>query len=363
MTEDIPAHGASAEAIRKAFGERNRARLLTEYFSGAGGVATGNAWKHVYRLLLSIDRTIGLVHCYEGDKCQPGKPWYPRSLMVHGWIADQFGTSPMDLAKEIDWLFRRASVDLASLAVVASRTHRVVEQRRPFQDLGFPEPGEHPELTAVIFDTISEWLHSEPPRAVQRELTERILAYVNQENKRKNLIGEGFEDTIAAILCHIPGLADSYDVYTRRLLHDVPGFARGRANEKPRKVDLVLVRKSDCRRILVTAKWSVRADREEQFMSDFRDYSQLETLGTDFDYVLITNEFDAARLVRACERRRENAPLFTDVVHVQPTAPALAYRDVKPNSKQKAHVMRLHMATGRLSSLEGWIRRLTSSVS
>ena len=31
------------------------------------------AWKHVYRLLLWIDSTTGLAHCYESDKSQPGQ--------------------------------------------------------------------------------------------------------------------------------------------------------------------------------------------------------------------------------------------------------------------------------------------------
>jgi hypothetical protein len=48
-------------------------------------------------------------------------------------------------------------------------------------------------------------------------------------------------------------------------------------------------------RTFVTAKWSVRADREEQFMGDFQAYERLESAGPDFGYVLITNEFDAAR--------------------------------------------------------------------
>ena len=35
-------------------------------------------------------------------------------------------------------------------------------------------------------------------------------------------------------------------------------------------------------RTLVTAKWSVRADREEQFMRDFQAYERLESAGRDF---------------------------------------------------------------------------------
>ena len=34
-------------------------------------------------------------------------------------------------------------------------------------------------------------------------------------------------------------------------------------------------------RILVTAKWSARADREEQFMSDFQAYERLESASRD----------------------------------------------------------------------------------
>jgi hypothetical protein len=40
-------------------------------------------------------------------------------------------------------------------------------------------------------------------------------------------------------------------------------------------------------------------------MSDFQTYERLESMGEDFAYVLVTNEFDAARLRAACERRRQ----------------------------------------------------------
>jgi hypothetical protein len=214
---------------------------------------------------------------------------------------------------------------------------------------------------AIILEALSRWMHAEPPADVRRQLTERIMAYVGQENKRKNLVGEGFEDTIAAVLRRVPGISESYEVDTRRFLRDIPGFRHERATEKPRQVDLVLIRRADGRRILVTAKWSVRADREEQFMTDFRDYSDLEMAGQDFDYVLVTNEFDAARLVRACERRRQNAWLFTDVVHVQPGGPRLAYRDVGLDSRQKAGLMHRYIANGRLASLASWIESLQAA--
>ena len=105
-------------------------------------------------------------------------------------------------------------------------------------------------------------------------------------------------------------------------------------------------------RILVTAKWSVRADREEQFMSDFQAYERLESAGRDFGYVLITNEFDAARLRAACERRRQNAPLFSQVVHISPAAVGVVYRE---GGAEGASAVRQHIANGRLMSFRAWL--------
>ena len=87
-------------------------------------------------------------------------------------------------------------------------------------------------------------------------------------------------------------------------------------------------------------------------MSDFQAYERLESAGQDFGYVLITNEFDAARLRAACERRRQNAPLFTHVVHINPTAVEVVYRE---GGSEGASAVRAHIANGRLMSLHGWL--------
>lgn len=123
--------------------------------------------------------------------------------------------------------------------------------------------------------------------------------------------------------------------------------------EQIKKVDLALLGGNF--RTLVTAKWSIRADREEQFMSDFQTYERLESAGEDFAYVLVTSEFDAARLRAACERRRQNAPLFTHVVHINPDAVDVIYRDTE---SEGATAVKEHIATGRLISLQSWIERL-----
>jgi hypothetical protein len=344
---------APQEVVARAFGAENRARLLDRYFEQAGPVTATTAWQHVYRLLLWIDRTTALAHCYESDKAQPGRPWYARSLAFHDWISAELRVAPAALAEEIDWLFREAVKDLATRAV-AARSGVYASQRAPYAGRAFPEPGEDPELAAIIREALGKWMPTEPPQDELRALTRRIHAYLTQENKRKNLVGEGFEDVIAAVLRRLP-FGNSVEVRTRVVLHDLPGFHPSSPSEKVKKVDLALL--AGHARTLVTAKWSVRADREEQFMSDFQAYERLESAGQDFSYVLITNEFDAARLRAACERRRQNAPLFTHVVHINPAAVEVVYRE---GASEGASALRAHIASGRLMSLQDWLESLAA---
>ena len=222
----------AAEAIARVFGADNRARLLTRYFAANVSVTPASAWQHVYRLLLWIDRTTALAHCYESDKAQPGRAWYQRSLAFHDWLAQAFAVAPADLGDVIDWLFREAKVDLAILG--------------------------------------------------------------------------------------------------------------------------------DRQRTLVSAKWSIRADREEQFLSDFEAYARLESAGRDFAYTLITNEFDAARLKAACERRRQNGLLFTHVVHINPEGVLAAYGET---GRGAALQIRTLIENGRLMDLTTWLGIVIAPVS
>lgn len=349
--EIAPETNPPREVVERAFGAGNRARLLARYFETATPILAGNAWQHVYRLLLWIDRTTALAHCYESDKAQPGRPWYGRSLAFHDWLSKELDVEPESLADQIDWLFREAVKDL-STRVITGRSEMYQRQRAPYSNRAFPEPGEDPELAAIIREVLGNWMNPEPPAQVIADLTRRIHTHLSQENKRKNLVGEGFEDVIAAIL-HRLSFETPISVRTRVALHEMPGFHRPAPNEKIRKVDLGLV--SGTLRTLITAKWSIRADREEQFMSDFQTYERLESAGEDFAYVLITNEFDGARLRAACERRRQNAPLFTQVVHINPTAVDVVYAEAQ---SEGAVAIREHIAKGRLTSFEAWLNQL-----
>lgn len=70
-------------------------------------------------------------------------------------------------------------------------------------------------------------------------------------------------------------------------------------------------------------------------------------------------EFDAARLKAACERRRQNAPLFTHVVHINPEGVLAAYRDV---SRGSANAVRAHVDSGRLMNLQTWLEAVEGNV-
>jgi len=362
VTEESKKNPA-ATSITSAFGAKNRARLIDMYFDRheESEVTPDKAWAHVYRLLLWVDQTTGLGHCYESDKSQPGKRWYARSLAFHDWVAGALQTTPGELAKHIDWLFLRAAEDLSAAALKqATRTaNKAQAQRKPYTGRGFPEPGEDPELVAIVKNALADHIGIEPPAEVWATLVQRIRQYLALDNKRKNLVGEGFEDVIAQVIrrtCQREGL----EVHARRLLHELPGFNRVRTGDKPNKVDIAVVRPG--MRTLITAKWSVRADREKQFITDFADYVSAEAERRPFEYVFITNEFDPARLMRACEQLSGNKEMFDQVVHISTEAIKATYGDLDPekDGASMARVLR-HIDNGRLVSLERWLSSIGST--
>jgi hypothetical protein len=149
-----------ATLVDRAFGATNRARLFAQYFEQNGAPTSENAWLHVYRLLLWIDRTTGLAHCYESDKSQPGRHWYGRSLAFHAWLADELGVPPENAGAHLDWLFRKAIEDVVRVAgaVKATRTSAAAIQRAKFAGKNMPEPGEDPELALIMKEALQKYL-------------------------------------------------------------------------------------------------------------------------------------------------------------------------------------------------------------
>lgn len=354
---------ANSKAVDRAFGSENRNRLIDRYFQepGRGSINPGTAWQHVYRLLLWSDPTTGLAHCYESDKSQPGKPWYSRSLAFHDWVCTGLDVAPGALAQEIDWLFIQACADLAAAMLRREKAlaHASSRQRESYKGRGFPEPGADPELAGIIKGELDAYLASEPSEGVWHTLTQKVRQFLAVQNKRKNLVGEGFEDALAQIVrraCDVPEGA----VRTRCLLYEVPGFNRARQGGKENKVDLAIVQPS--MRTIVTAKWSVRADREKQFPTEYEEYCNAESENKKFQYVFVTNEFDPARLMRACEVLFRNSPMFDHVVHINTEALRAAYGELPGDDARATRSRRRvieHIESGRLISLERWLTLLS----
>jgi hypothetical protein len=128
--------------------------------------------------------------------------------------------------------------------------------------------------------------------------------------------------------------------------------------DKANRVDLAVVRRADGRRTLVTAKWSIRADREKQFPAEFGSYVTAKSDMEPFDYVLLTNEFDPARLLRACQMTTSNAYMFSTVVHVNPEALKVVYGDSPEPTMEKALA---YISSGRLKGFDHWLEGLTKS--
>lgn len=338
--------------IAAPFGAVNRRRLIGQFLAGRDEAP----WLTVYRLLLWTDKTTGLAHCYESDKCQPGKPWHQRSLRFHAWLAESIDVTPREAAEGIDWLFRRTAEDYAHFMVQQYQTllRRAKQQREPFADKSFPEPGEDPAIVEIVRDVLGARLVDEPSAHEWRRMTQRIRELIAVENKRKNLVGEGFEDVLGAVIQAFDA-ASTLDVQARCLLPDVPGFANTRVGDKPNKVDVAIVRRSDQRRTIVTAKWSIRADREKQFTAEFSSYLTAKSDLRPFDYVLLTNEFDPARLSRACEVSAGNSPMFSSVVHISPSALRAVYGE-RPESTMQRVVQFIEQ--GRIIGLDAWLSQL-----
>jgi hypothetical protein len=350
-----------SKAVQRAFGSENRNRLIDQYFAGRpDGVDPENAWQHVYRLLMWSDPTTGLAHCYESDKCQPGKTWYGRSLAFHDWVCKALQVEPVALAHDIDWLFIQACEDLAGalLEKQAKQRAKAAEQRLGYEGRGFPSPGEDPELIAIVQGELGSYFSHEPPEAVWQNVSQKARQYLAVQNKRKNLVGEGFEDVLTQVVQRACGLA-SDEVVTRTLLSDIRGFSL--QGSKPNRVDVAIVRPKA--RTIVTAKWSVRADREKQFAAEYTDYARANSIDEQFQYVFVTNEFDPARLMRACEIVAGKSYMFDRVVHINTDGLRAAYGFGQDENSAAAHSRRRVIELineGRLVSLSQWLNSLAA---
>ena len=319
-------------------------------------------------MLLWVDRTTGLAHCYESDKCQPGRTWYARSLAFHHWLADALHSTPLEIGKELDWLFQRALEDCLKARASEQQVQKEkgAQQRAVYQGKSFPMPGADPEIERIIGEALKPFLVAQPPVEVFDTVADKLREYWKQENKRKNLLGEGFEDVLAATVNAVCG--GSVTARTRISIAEVAGFHALGAKDKATKVDLVIENPEWPRPALVNVKWSIRADREDQLWDDFKEYLRFDRDRRGFDHYLVTNEFDPARLNAVCERQEANTLIFKRVIHINTDGVLAAYgptptartagKSEKPPRDSSMERVRQHVQQDRLVSLARWLTLL-----
>lgn len=341
---------------RGEFSHAKREALVDEFFAGRA-VDPATAWKDVYRLLLWADPTTGLAHCYESDKAQPGRHWYPRSLVFHQWLARQLGVDSLDLQEHLDWMFQRVMtrVEANERAERANLAGKAALQRDKLAD-EMPAPGTDPRLRQIVDPLLPATGPDRPDEDRIREVLTEVRTHIAAENKRKNLLGRGFEDVLGGVIRRLPDAPPQ--VATQTLIQDIPGFREPRSEDKGEKVDLWIRTRSE-RRLLVSAKWSVRADREKQMAGDFQTYVACNALRQPFEYYWVTNEFDPARLVANATNTVGNDRLFRAVVHICPEALEVVHELGSSKLRPRLAELRDLIAARRIIGLSDWLKGLS----
>jgi hypothetical protein len=137
--------------------------------------------------------------------------------------------------------------------------------------------------------------------ALAKEIGDEAEYFFTIEKKRQNVRGEGFEDTLQWLILQVAGVP-THQLRVRTRADALPGFKpplnpTGKDRDKVPKPDLAVI--SHDKRLtlwLITAKWSLRQDRLDQFGQECAYYQGHRVQPTDVDFVLVTNEMDLARL-------------------------------------------------------------------
>jgi hypothetical protein len=221
-----------------------------------------------------------------------------------------------------------------------------------------PVPGDDPELRQIIDLVLPRAGAGRPDDDLIRETLQQLRTHIALENKRKNLLGRGFEDVLGGVIARLPSAPSNLGTQTP--LDEIPGFRSTRTGDKAEKVDL-WVGDGAGRRILLSAKWSVRADREKQMRNDFLTYVAANELREPFEYVWITNEFDPARLVANATNTEGNSHLFSSVVHVCPEALRVVHDLDDASGAGTTQRLKHLLDSGRIVSLADWLQGLESA--
>ena len=322
------------------FGQATRMRVLEEYFALAGPVDGENAWEHVYRCLLWMNLGAGLAHIYDSNHMQPTGVFHGRAVQFTDLLCAHWKIPRNELPGQIDHLFKGCVAEL---------------KRRNVRPEGVLDGETESELISAIEAILrGEGIGEPKALAVARRIEGLSRDFFTIGNKRKNALGEGFEDLLWILLQRVSQIpADK--IKLRTPVSQMPGFRRAPTSQKGAKrkrephPDIAVV-EGDITHVITTAKWSMRQDRETQFQSEYSSFQMNKVQSTELTYVLITNEFDIARLKNVARAMPggEGGYIFHTIYHI--CLPLLRethgtrFKDIEP-----------WVGTGKLKSLSDFL--------
>jgi len=290
------------------FGRTTRLRVLEEYFAQAGAVTESNAWEHVYRCLLWMNLGASLAHIYDSNHMQSDGVFHSRAVRFTDLLCAHWEISRPELPERIDRLFKGCITEL---------------NRRQLENETEIEEETESELISAIEAVLEGEGIAEPQALIVARKIERLSRnFFTIGNKRKNALGEGFEDLLWILLQRVSGIPLN-KIHMRVPVSKMPGFRRaaltpfgGRKKREPHP-DIAIV-EGDITHVIATAKWSMRQDRETQFQSEYSSFQMNKVQSTELTYVLITNEFDIARLKNVANAMPggEGGYIFHTIYHI-----------------------------------------------
>jgi hypothetical protein len=358
----------TSKAAKKAqpkdspFGGPVRKRALARYFATAGELTAANAWEHVYRLLLSIDRRTQLAHVMDSNHMQPGGAFYSRAVRFTDLLCERWEVTRDELPDHVDVMFKACVAEY--LAKKSRPVARAVQQTiEQLVDAGGGSQEVEEEVSEFLLD-IAELLATKlgitkTPELMDLvgEIERRAEHYFTIEKKRQNVRGEGFEDTLEWMLLESAGVPRG-QLVVRTEANLLPGFKKplktGKKKDKVPKPDLAITSPSkDLTLWIITAKWSLRQDRLDTFGQEAAYYRDHKIQTPKLDFVLVTNEMDVARLRAVLSPPEGGGGFHFDrVYHVQ--------RDLLEEVQgDKFEDLALYKAEERLLSLEDLITHAT----
>jgi hypothetical protein len=318
-------------------------RILDAYFADAGSVTGENAWEHVYRCLLWMNESAGLAHIYDSNHMQPGGVFHARALRFTEALCAHWGVDRAGLGQRIDKLFRGCVAELLRREAAAAETGNGIEAELESELIG-----------GITRELLAAGVEESAAAPLARRIEGRARQFFTIGNKRKNALGEGFEDLLELLLHRVASIPSS-QINTRTPVSQMPGFRRApprrpgsRSPREPRP-DIAIV-EGAITHVIATAKWSLRQDRETQLASEYQAFQMNKVQPTELRYALVTNEFDLARLRNVLDAMPGGVGgyIFHNVYHV-------CLRLLEQTHGTRFSELRPYVQTGKLGSLSDFL--------